>query len=381
MVNIKDFIAELRTKNTRITYRAGVYAFLDWKYGRQRAARKATPKEERKYETLAARYLSEEENYVEDLRKYAASMQEVPPKTASIRMTGIKEYLFANDAEFSQRDIRQIKSRMPRGGARTIERDLDHAALQVLLTHADVRGRALILMLVSSGMRIGELLQLRLTDINLDAVPAEVTLRQEITKTRQHRITFISREAVAAVREWLKVRSSYLASAQNRNAGFVAKGIGSAKPIEDPRLFPFAAHGAQAMWRTILKNADLASVDESTGRHQYHIHQFRKFFRSQMALTCPVDMVEALMGHEGYLTQAYRRYTREQLAEYYQKSEGMVTLQIPSKEISRVETEVKKDMQDQQAVISKLLIRVDELESEGRILKKMIAVSEGKERV
>jgi len=38
-------------------------------------------------------------------------------------------------------------------------------------------------------------------------------------------------------------------------------------------------------------------------------------------------------------------------------------------------------MQDQQAVISKLLIRVDELESEGRILKKMIAVSEGKERV
>lgn len=380
MVNIRDFTAELRTKNTRITYRAGIYAFLDWKYGRQRAARKVTPKEEMKYEALASRYLSEGCNYTEDLRKYAASMQEIPPKTAGIRMTGIKEYLFANDAEFSQRDIRQIKSRMPRGGARTVERDLDHAALQVLLTHADVRGRALIIILVSSGMRIGELLQIRLSDINLDTVPAQVTIRAEITKTRQNRITFISREAVAAVREWLKVRPSYLVSAHNRNAGFVAKGIGSVKPVDDPRLFPFAAHGAQAMWRTVLKNAELAMIDETTGRHQHHIHQFRKFFRSQMALSCPVDVVEALMGHEGYLTRAYRRYTRDQLAEYYLKSEGMVTIQIPSKEIGRVETEMKREMQDQQAVISKLLIRVDELESEGRILKKMIVVRE-EERV
>jgi integrase len=57
------------------------------------------------------------------------------------------------------------------------------------------------------------------------------------------------------------------------------------------------------------------------GRLQYRIHGLRKFFRSQLALSCPVDIVEALMGHEGYLTDAYRRYSRKQMAEYYLKAE------------------------------------------------------------
>lgn len=378
MVTIQDFISELRTVATKSTYRAGILAFLDWKYGRQRAERKATPEEMELYEDLAARYLAEGSDYAEDLRRYAASMQKIPPKTAAIRMTGIKEYLLFNDIEFSEKSIRQIKSRMPKGGARTIERELDHQVLQTILSHSDVKGRALILVLASSGMRIGEVLQLRFTDIDLDAVPAEVTIRQEITKTRQKRITFLSREAVAALREWFKVRTAYLESARNRNAGFIAKGIGSAKSLKDNRVFPFAGHVAQAMWRTALKNAGLSSFDESTGRRQLHYHQLRKFFRSQMALTCPVDIVEALMGHEGYLSSAYRRYTKEQMAGYYAKSEGMVTLQISSRDIDRVESEVKKEMQDQQAVISRLVRQNEEREAELKALKRIMVFAEEK---
>jgi integrase len=380
MMSIQDFIAELRTKSTKATYQAGIYAFLDWKYGKQRIGRCISKDEMPKYEGLASDYLSKKNNYAEDLRHYAASMQDIAPTTARARMSGIKEYLFFNDIEFSEKNKRQIKSRMPKGGARTVERDLDHNTLQIILNHSDVKGRALILTLASSGMRIGECLQLRVSDINFAVVPAEVNIRQEITKTRRTRVTFLSREAVAALREWLKVRAAYLGSAQNRNAGFIAQGIGSVKSASDPRLFPFDSHVAQQMWRTALKNAGLLSADESTRRQQLHYHQLRKFFRSQLALTCPVDIVEALMGHEGYLTAAYRRYTREQMAEYYLKSEGMVTLQIPSKEITRVETEIKKEMQDQQAVISRLVVQMAERDSELNALKKIILFSEEKKR-
>ena len=380
MVSIQDFLAELRTKNTKSTYQSGIYAFLDWKYGKQRSGRCVSSEEIPRYEKLAADYLSIENNYAEDLRRYAASMQEIAPTTARARMSGIKEYLFFNDIEFSEKSKRQIKSRMPKGGARTVERDLDHNTLQIILNHSDVKGRALILTLASSGMRIGECLQLRVSDVNFDVVPAEVSIRQEITKTRGSRITFLSREAVTALREWLKVRDAYLKSAKNRNAGFVAQGIGSVKSVNDPRLFPFDSHGAQAMWRTALKNAGLFSPDESTKRQQLHYHQLRKFFRSQMALSCPVDIVEALMGHEGYLTAAYRRYTREQMAEYYVKSEGMITLQLPSKEITRVETEIKKEIQDQQSVIARLVIQMEERDAELKALKKIILFAEEKNR-
>ncbi len=248
-------------------------------------------------------------------------------------------------------------------------RTWDHETLQTILTHADVKGRALILFLLSSGMRIGETLQLRISDVNLESEPAEVTIRQEITKNRRQRYTFISREAVIALREWLKVRPVYLKAACNRNAGFVRQGIGSEKSLDDPRLFPFAPHVAQQMWRTWLKNAGLACMDEATNRNQLHYHQFRNFFRSQMALACPVDIVEALMGHEGYLTQAYRRYSREQMAEYYRKGEQMITMSLSAKEMGRLESAIKKEMEDQQQSIAHLASKNEELERELRSLK------------
>ncbi|OPY38770.1 MAG: site-specific tyrosine recombinase XerD [Methanoregula sp. PtaU1.Bin051] len=386
MATIQAFLDELRTPATKSTYRAGIYSFLDWKYGRVRADRKVSPKEGRRYEELAARYLKARGNYAEDLRKYAASMQNLPPKTAGIRMTGIKEFFVFNNLDLSEKDLRQIRKRMPQGGARTIEKDLDHNALQTILMHADIKEKALILSLASSGMRIGEVLQLRISDVNLDAEPAIVMIRQEITKTRRQRITFLSREAVAALKEWLKIRPAYLESAKNRNAGLIKWGIGGPKSKEDLRIFPFAGHVAQAAWRTTVGNAGLSSYDESTGRHQLHYHQLRKFFRSQLALACPADIVEALMGHEGYLTQAYRRYTREQMAEFYQKAEGLVTIHVSTKDISRLETEVKKEMRNQQEVIAALSVQNQQMRSElkeyqerqNAILQKFIKDPNGK---
>lgn len=369
MASIDEFISELRTRNTQLTYRAGIYAFLDWKYGRVRNERKASPEDMERYEALASQYLTAETDYAIDLRKYAASMQDLPPQTAAIRLTGIREYLLFNDIEFSERESRLIRSRMPKGGARTIEKDLNHETLQTIITHTDVKGRALILFLLSSGMRIGEVLKLRIQDVDLETDPVTVTIRQENTKTRTQRYTFISKEATVALREWLKVRGAYLEAARGRNAGFVRQGIGSVKSLHDHRVFPFASHVAQSMWRTALKNAGLACRDETTNRNQLHYHQLRKFFRSQMALACPVDIVEALMGHASYLSDAYRRYTRDQMAEYYKKAEGMITLQLPAKEIGKATEEIRAEMQEQQQSIAHLAIKNEQLERELQSMK------------
>ncbi|MEM3629336.1 MAG: hypothetical protein QXW47_06335 [Candidatus Jordarchaeales archaeon] len=47
----------------------------------------------------------------------------------------------------------------------------------------------------------------------------------------------------------------------------------------------------------------------------------RKFFRTRMATVIPVDIVEALMVHEGYLAEVYRQYSFEDLAKYYKQGE------------------------------------------------------------
>jgi integrase len=362
MTSIGNFISELRTKNTKITYKSSLFAFLDWKYGAQRSGKGVSPKELERYETFGDRYISENNDYAKDLKDFAVSTQGIPPMTARIRMASIKMFLEYHDIELSNKQVKDIKKKMPRGMAATIERDLDHDTLRKILIHMDVKGKALILTLISSGMRIGEALQIKSSDVNLEKEPAEVTIRQEITKTRQKRVGFLSLEAAQAIREWLKVRDAYLKSAQNRNAGFLTKGIGAVKKINDARLFPFSAQVARVIWMNAVTNSNLHSVDEVTGRSQLHIHQTRKFFRSQLALSCPVDITEALMGHEGYLTGAYRRYTKDQMAEYYRQAERLVTIEIPSTEIGHFQTEIKKEMVDQQQSIAVLVSRNRQLE-------------------
>ncbi|MCZ7401225.1 MAG: hypothetical protein O8C61_03285 [Candidatus Methanoperedens sp.] len=122
-------------------------------------------------------------------------------------------------------------------------------------------------------------------------------------------------------------------------------GIAKTKMVKDDRVFPFTQGTAEQMWNNALVNSGLLSVDKGTNRKQLRMHQLRKFFRSQLALGCPVDIVEALMGHEGYLTEAYRRYTKAQMAEYYQKNEHHITL-AQNQSVEAIKKEITNEMNE-----------------------------------
>lgn len=314
--------------NTPAVYRAAIYAFLDFVYGKQRSGKRVTPEEAVRYEELATQYLDDTgRSRVDDLMRFAASMAHRPPFSAQSNLLGIREFLTCNGLTLSPRDQKSIRSKLPKGHARTVEDDMDRETMQSILSHMDAKGRAFVLVLASSGMRIGELLQILLSDVRLDKSPAEINIRGEYTKTGVQRFCFISSEAAEAVREWLKVRGEYIETAAGKNAGLVATGHGKARPaVDDGRLFPFSQRTAGTIWNGAVTRAGLHGRDPGTDRHTLHIHMLRKFFRSQLGLKCPADVVEALMGHEGYLTGAYRRFTRAQMAELYSRAEHMITV-------------------------------------------------------
>lgn len=374
MLRIQDFIEELRTKATQSTYRGGIYSFFDWKYGRQRAERNATHEERERYEKLAEEYLSTATDIPADLRNFAASMRTIPPKTAQARMNAIRQFLIMNNIEISEKDRRRIRSRLPEGGPSTEEKELSPETLRCILMHADVRGRAFFLFLLATGMRIGEAVQVRLSDLDLTATPPAVQLKDVFTKTRKARITFLTKEAADALQEWLKVRESYLHSAAKRNSGLVTKGIGNPKNKWDNRIFPFSRHVAESMWRNLLKNADIATRDETTQRHHYRIHQLRKMFRTHAAMRAPVDIVEALMGHSGYLTNAYRCYSKDQLAEAYKQIEPALTLAVPMSDHIVIREHVAKEMEGQKEIVSNLVIQNNQLQKELSDIKEILTV-------
>ncbi len=326
---LEVFLGFYQNKSTRIGYSVAVRSFIDSVYGRQRKGYRVNKREKAEYERLVDCYLSETRDYKEDLMRYAVSLQDRPPLSARKTFTYVKEFLAAHDIELKSMDLKRIRSKLPKGGPRTIERDMDRETLCTLIHYMDVKGRALVLVLASSGMRIAEALALRLDDITLNEKPATVQIRGDTTKTGENRLTFISAEAVHAVKEWLKVRDRYLKAARHRNNGFVRRGMAKPRLSEDRRLFPFSHQTAGQMWDTSLKKSGYFSRDATTGRKQLHYHMLRKFFISQMSLAVSKEIPEVLAGHAGYLTDAYRRYTRAQLKEYYLKAEQMVTLQDP----------------------------------------------------
>ena len=185
-------------------------------------------------------------------------------------------------------------------------------------------------------MRIGELLKSNIDDLYLDEEPARIQIRGEVTKSGNSRHAFFSREAQEALTEWLKVRDEYLRVA-------VAKSHMYEKSIEDSRIFPFDISTAYSIWTKALHKSGLNGKDKSTGREKLHPHVLRKFFRTRLGATgIPVDVVEALMGHEGYLTEVYRRYTIENLRKFYLQGESALLVFTDAAEVTQLRQEVEE---------------------------------------
>jgi integrase len=355
MGKLANYLKNYTNRGTAQSYISSVYNFIDFIYGKQRKRCQVTEEEREKYEKLIDKYLKEKRNYAEDMANFVVSLHKRPPLSARHIFTFTKEFFNYYDKELPSKDLKFIRNKLPKGNARTMEKDMDIETIRVILQHLDVKGRALILVLASSGMRINEALSVTLDDVDLKSKPACITVRGETSKTGDNRITFISAEATQAVNEWLKVRTDYIKSSANRNNGLVKSGRGKTKTDDDDgRLFPFSDQNASVLWDNALTKAELLSRDKSTNRKQLHYHQFRKFFISQLSLIVSKEIGEMLAGHAGYLTGAYRRYTKKQLAEEYLKGQHLLTIQTP-KELQEIESEFKAKIQTHEDILTNIV--------------------------
>jgi integrase len=327
---IRDFVGLQGNPNTGSSYQSAVRRYLDFIYGPVRAGKLATREEARRYETLAADYFTEPHNHIVDIQRFAASLNaaRAPPKSAQFWLSVVREFLKFNGIVITDDTWKTTKRRGPKGRmARTREATFNRDLIQKILPYMQVQTRAVFLTMISSGMRIGETLKLTQDDIHLDEEPVRITLPGDITKNGDPRTTFISREAARAVCAWLDVRDHWLQSSTNRNTGLLTyhKKEHLKKIIAgDDRIFPVSGSTIQQSFTLTLKKAGVDDLDPKTHRRRVHMHQCRKFFRTVMAQRMPVDAVELLLGHNGYLSDAYVRYTEDELRQYYLQAEGAV---------------------------------------------------------
>ncbi|MDO5843938.1 MAG: tyrosine-type recombinase/integrase [Methanocorpusculum sp.] len=234
------------------------------------------------------------------------------PKTLHLYSKIVLMYLKYCGVELTPNAQRQLKNFNPKNRPISKEAELTKEKIRIMASSADTRLRAEILTAVSSGMRIGELLGFKISNIDFSVSPVEIYLFENITKNKTARKVFISGEAAEALKKWLSVRENELKR--------------KVAPSDENRCFPYSVSNEISRLKHLLVKTRLYETDSRTNRATIHFHMFRKFFLTEFKLAASEEVAEELAGHQGYLSSSYRRITASSMKAEYKKAEPYLTI-------------------------------------------------------
>lgn len=237
----------------------------------------------------------------EDLYAFIEQEQDrgLKPLTVHTRLRAVKAFLrFLIDEEVVDHRVlsRRIAIKVPEALPRAIDPDDVKRLLDVI---KDVRNRAMILVLLRTGMRIGELLDTRVRDINLKERRIEI---YEAQKNRVGRVVYLSDDAHSALAKWFKKRDPQKAFV------FYAQG-------RDTMTY----QGARAMFMKYLVKADLAN-------NGYCLHCLRHTCASELLNAgMRLECLQQLLGHSSIeMTRRYARLTDKTREEEYFRAMSII---------------------------------------------------------
>jgi len=262
-----------------------------------------------------------------------------------------KEFLNSQGCKIYQEDLKQ-RFRLPRR-IQVYEEGLTKEKINRILRLAKPKLSAAILICCSSGMRIGELVQLKLNDIDFTKTPTTITIRKETTKTRETRITCISSEATSALQDYL----------QKLNTVSEYPFLGKHDPTNEERYadaVSVSIHTLEKQLIKIIQDIPELYKKNDNGRNQIHFHAFRAWFKTQVTDAHESDFAEALMGHKSLKLVYYRQNTKAR-AQTYLDVEYSLTI-ADTEKIDENYSELQKDNLELRGIVDNLSRQLRNLE-------------------
>ncbi len=294
---------------------------------------------------------------------HCLDVKEYGNKTVNMYVMGVKKWTDSNRVKIPW-DMVQLPSTH-------VTKEEDRAPtdeeLKKLLDHCpQIKYRAFILAMISSGLRVGTFLSLRWGDVDLETYPdvGFAMIRREAGRKfgsrgrrsstpRNLYVTWFSTEAREALLEYKRFREAR----------------GELIEPESP-LMNSDADWSQALsysglhdrWQWILERAGLTM---RRGRfYVLHINTLRKWFRSN-CVGVDASYREMWMGHKGgYLDASYFRAEQEKQVAEYRKV-------LPYLSVHKGEAEVKQ-LQVKMKDLEEKADRVDNVEAELQLIKEIL---------
>ena len=275
------------------------------------------------------------------LSDFKENISNKSPNTVSIRMAGIHSF-YRNHYI-----IIPTNPNKSRNGTTTLIKNdwhgFDKKVVRECLKHLNLRDRAILLTMISSGQARAEIRNLKIAEV------ADVD-NQNITTVHLHRVksgtnytTFPPSEATLVIAEYRKERK------------YKADKMG----VDDvnPYLFVTSYNNQFAQLKDDTFNNIFLRLSEKMGRefetadgtyNTLRSHNFRKFFKTQMQNSgLPVWQIEHQMGHTlNSLDKAYFIAEKSKMKENYLKHLSAVSVETEIKEVHIEESERFQKMQE-----------------------------------
>lgn len=214
------------------------------------------------------------------------------PSTVNTRVRTVKAFIrFLADKGVVRPDI--LPKRLTVKVPDSLPRAMDPEDVRRLLSVIDnTRDRAMMLLLLRTGMRIGELLNLRIREVNLRELKVEI---YEAEKTRVGRVVYLSEDARVALQAWFKRRDA------DKKLIFYAQGRCS-----------MSYNNARMRFSKYLAKAALSHRD-------YTLHCLRHTCASELLNAgMRLECLQQLLGHSSIeMTRRYARLTDKTREEEY----------------------------------------------------------------
>lgn len=298
----EEFLGSYSNKKTRSNYHLAIERYIQTIF-----ILAENESEEQEQNTLCELYIQEltngNRNYYLDLKTYGQKLTKAySPTTANLYLRCVCLWLEECGFSLTKRERQRLTAQLPPPKPKKCELELKRKTFRIIYDSLPQRMGTLLLVLLASGMRLGEALRLKKTDVNWEEERTEISIPAEITKTKTARTTYLTEEASNALLEYLRSRTD-----------------------NDERLFPFSADITQYHLRATVKRLGLSrTVNGKT--YTIHWHMTRKWFITRFSLAASKDVAEHIAGHEGYLSSSYRRYTKKQILKEYIKAEKKLSI-------------------------------------------------------
>ena len=233
----------------------------------------------------------------EDLWAFVEHEQDRGLKASTVRMRldTLKAFIrfligdgIVHPEVLSKRMIIKVPDSLPRA----IELDDERKLLSVI---GDVRNRAMILVLLRTGMRIGELLNTLVKDVNIKEQKIDIW---EAQKNRVGRVVYFSEDARGALKAWFKKRDC------NKEFVIYAKGHNTMSYV-----------AARNMFCKYLRKAGISHKG-------YTLHSLRHTNASSLLNAgIPLECLKELLGHTSVeMTRRYAKLTNKTREREYFKA-------------------------------------------------------------